>query len=219
MDKKFPPEANQSITGKIFFAFFFLLIIGSVAMTYWRIMVKKDYIIESQVDCDPEAEKCFVWECDPESSEEGEACVGDPEKDIWYYQIAKRKAYEIPLCDPEKDESCLPMDCDPKAEEGCEKVFCDEETKIAQEVECSDPEEYLKNNPSEPEEDLSETECEEGDETCIEQEENMGEEDSEEENEINLFPTEDTEDTEDTEEAVPPNADSQTENSNIEDGE
>lgn len=212
MDKKFPPEADQSIAGKIFFAVFFLLIVGSVVMTYWRIMVKKDYVIESQVDCDPEAEKCFVWECDPESSEEGEACVGDPEKDIWYYQIARRKAYRIPLCDPE-DESCLPMDCDPKVEEGCEVVFCNEETKIAQEVECSDPEEYLKNNPLE--EDFSETECEEGDETCIEQEENMGEEDSEEENEINLFPTEDAEDTE----TVPPNTDIQTENSDIEDGE
>ncbi|HRY82871.1 MAG TPA: hypothetical protein P5232_04215 [Candidatus Moranbacteria bacterium] len=148
---------------KIFFAVLFLLIAGSVALTYWRIMIKKDYVVEAQTDCDPETQKCFIWECDPASTVEGEACTGDEENDIWYYQIARRNASLIPLCDPDKDENCLPMDCDPSTENDCEIIFCNDENKIEQEVECNDPEEYLKNNPAEEDEDLSE-EDETGDE-------------------------------------------------------
>ena len=62
---------------KIFFIVVFLLLFGSVGATYLRIVVFKNYIVEAQADCDPETEKCFVWECDPASAVEGEACSGD----------------------------------------------------------------------------------------------------------------------------------------------
>lgn len=146
---------------KIFFIVLFLLVFGSIGATFLRIVVFKNYTLEAQADCDPEIEKCFVWECDPESSVEGEACTGDAESDIWYYQLVRRKAYNVPLCNPEQDENlpageaeCVPMECDSETEKGCEIVFCDEETKIEQEVECNDPAEYLLNNPEE-EEDIS----------------------------------------------------------------
>jgi len=161
---------------KIFFIVLFLLIFGSIGATYLRIVVFKNYIVEAQADCDPETEKCFFWQCDPNSTEEGEACTGDEENDSWYYQLIRRKAYDVPLCNPDDDELCTPMECNPEREEGCEIVFCDEETKIEQEVECSDPVEYLLNNPIE-EEDVSGDEigeesaeggvvCDEGDDTC-----------------------------------------------------
>lgn len=171
---------------KIFFLVFALLIIGSVAFTYWRIMIKKDYIVESQIDCDPYAETCFIWECDPASVVEGEACTGDPEADVWYYKIAERNAGNVPLCDPNIDESCEPWTCEPE-EKDCGEILCNEENKIEQEAECSDPEEYALNNPVEEkavecenppageaggdEECLSaqeEVSCEEGDEECVE---------------------------------------------------
>lgn len=146
---------------KIFFIVLFLLIFGSIGATFLRIVVFKNYTLEAQADCDPEIEKCFVWECDSNSTEEGEACTGDEEEDISYYQLIRRKAYNVPLCNPDEDESCVPMECDPETEKGCEIVFCDEETKIEQEVECSDPVEYLLNNPAEEEEGEAEGEIEE----------------------------------------------------------
>lgn len=180
---------------KIFFLVFFLLIIGSVAFTYYRIMVKKDYIIEGQTDCDPYTEKCFIWECDPDSTVEGEACTGDSETDIWYYKIARRNASRIPLCDPDTDEECDPWTCAPD-ELDCSEILCDEETKVDQEAECNDPEQYTIDNPVEEEEAVEcedppvgeaggdeeclaaeeETVCEEGDEECAANEEETGEE-------------------------------------------
>lgn len=160
-------EAQKSKSGKIFFIVFGLLILGSIFATYYRIMIKKNYVIEAQVDCDPYENKCFIWECDPKSDVVGEKCTGDAEKDIWYYNLAKRSASKIPLCDIETDESCSPMLCDP-GEKDCEQIFCNEENAAEQEVECSDPVEYTTNNPLEEEEDLSEEEvqCEEGDMEC-----------------------------------------------------
>lgn len=118
---------------KIFFIVFALLIAGSVAMTYWRIVVKRDYLVLAQTSCDPEAENCFVYECDPESEE----CTGNPEEDISYYAKIKKKAFNFP--------ECTEVECpDPVCEEGegdCELVFCTEEE--AEEWEsCNNPEEY-----------------------------------------------------------------------------
>lgn len=179
---------------KIFFLIFFLLIIGSVAATYWRIMIKKDYIVESQIDCDPYVENCFVWECDPQSSEEGEACTGDPEEDIWYYKIARRSASRIPLCDPNAKEDlsadevlCDPWTCE-VGEPDCEETLCDEETAVEQEAECNDPEQYALENPIEEES----IECEEGDEECLAEAESEEEVECEEGDEECLATEEET---------------------------
>ncbi|NTW27127.1 MAG: hypothetical protein HGA36_02285 [Candidatus Moranbacteria bacterium] len=159
-----------------------LLIVGSVGATYWRIMIKKDYIIESQIDCDPYENKCFVWECDPESSVEGEACTGDPESDIWYFQVAKRNAANISLCDPETDENCDPWTC-AEDEKDCSEIFCDEANMEEQfAASCNDPAQYVIDNPIEEEGDCAEDDeeclaieeesaCEEGDEECLAAEE------------------------------------------------
>jgi hypothetical protein len=145
---------------KILVIVIFILIAGVVAVTYWRIMIKKDYIISAQTDCDPAMEKCFIWNCDSKSTVEGEACTGDPETDTWYYKIIERKAYNIPLCDP-KDENCVALTC-PEEEADCEEVFCNVET-ATQGEECSDPETYIKEHP----EVLEEEACDpETDENC-----------------------------------------------------
>lgn len=172
---------------KIFFLVFFLLIIGAVGATYWRIMVKKDYVVSAQTDCDPYAENCFTWECDPDSTVEGEACTGDPETDSWYYKVIKRNASRIPLCDP-NDENCEALVCGENEPE-CSETLCDETTMEEQGVECNDPVKYTEENPLEEEalecaEDDEEclavqeevVECEEGDEECLAaQEETTGE--------------------------------------------
>jgi hypothetical protein len=132
---------------KIFLAVFFFLIIASVGVTFWRIYIKKDYIVQAQTDCDPTTEKCFVWQCDPKSTVEGEACTGDPDKDTWYYKIVKKNASLIPLCDP-NDENCKPLEC-ADGEKDCSVTLCDETNKKEQGVECNDPVQYNIDNPAE----------------------------------------------------------------------
>jgi len=149
---------------KIFLAVFFFLIIASVGVTYWRIVVKKDYVVQAQIDCDPTIENCFIWQCDPESTVEGEACIGDPESDIWYYKIAKRNASVIPLCDS-NDENCAPFEC-ADGEKDCSVALCDETNKAEQGVECNDPVQYNIDNPAE-----EESACAEDDEKCLAAEE------------------------------------------------
>ncbi|MFZ2226705.1 MAG: hypothetical protein WA064_04400 [Candidatus Moraniibacteriota bacterium] len=164
MDKQSLPEKNESKSGKIFFLIFGLLILGSVFATYYYIVIAKNYLVEAQKDCDPETQKCFVWTCDPASTVEGEACTGDAEKDIWYYNLIKRNASKVPLCDP-KDENCQALSCAP-GEKDCNEIFCTEENKVEQGVECNDPAEYVKNNPPEEEAVESVGECAPEDAQC-----------------------------------------------------
>lgn len=166
-----------------------LLIAASVAVTYWRYMVKRDYIVQAQTDCDPETEKCFIWKCNPASDVEGEACTGDPEADIWYYKIVRRNAKNIPLCDP-NDEECTALVCT-EGEAGCSEDLCTPENMPEGET-CNDPQQYLLENPPEDEEECAEddeeclaeqeaagAECEEGDEECAAESEECAPDDQE----------------------------------------
>lgn len=154
---------------KILLAVFVALIFISVGVTYWRMMIARDYIVEAQVDCDPYAEECFVWECDPQSSEEGEACTGEAEEDVWYFKVARRNAGNVPFCDPEEDEDCLPFLC-AEGEKDCEEEFCTEENmENYYATSCIDPVIFSAQNPVE-----EEDECLEED-GCVEDEEISGE--------------------------------------------
>ena len=117
-----------------------MLILASVGFTYYRIMVKRDYVIEAQTDCDPTTEKCFVYHCDPAT----ETCTGDAGQDTSYYKISRRVASLIPNCDP-KDENCQPFVCD-EGEKNCSETFCNEQTKQKGD-ECNDPVQYAIDNP------------------------------------------------------------------------
>ena len=155
-------EIKQDKKSKILLLVFILFILGSVAATYYRIFVKKDYIISAEMDCDPLEENCFVWECDPESNKEGEACTGNPEEDVWYYKIIHRKAFNIPLCDP-NNEDCEALVC-PEGEADCEEIQCTEETKGGEDI-CTNPLQYVSDHP-EALEDEEEMECDEELDDC-----------------------------------------------------
>ncbi|HBO16807.1 MAG: hypothetical protein UR69_C0001G0228 [Candidatus Moranbacteria bacterium GW2011_GWE2_35_2-] len=134
---------------KILIAVFIALIFISIGATFWRIVIKKDYIIESQVDCDPYSENCFVWECDPESFEEGEACTGNMEEDVWYFKVVRRNASDIPFCDPDADEECEPFLCS-EGEKDCGEEFCTEENmENYSATSCNDPAIFSAQNPIE----------------------------------------------------------------------
>jgi len=166
MDKKSSPKTDQSLAGKIFFLVFFLLIAGSVAVTYWRIMVKRDYIISAQMACDPVTETCFVSSCDPESDEE---CANTPEEErTTYYKTINKNAKNIPPCDPYKNECPEELSCE-SGEEDCEIILCDAEN-VPEGEECNDPVAYAAENASSEDETSTEKcDCNEpGDETAAE---------------------------------------------------
>lgn len=157
---------NKKSAGKILLVVFVLLIIGSVAITFYRIMIKRDYIVSAEADCDPAAEKCFVYVCDPESEE----CTGNPEEDTSYYKLIKKKASNIPLCDPNQ-EGCQALQCG-EGEKDCEEILCEAGNK--ERAECNDPEQYNLDHPVT--EDEAETACEEGDEECSQEGADINEE-------------------------------------------
>jgi len=154
-------EIKLDRKSKIFFLIFAILILVSVGVTYYRYMVKRDYIIQAQIDCDPTTENCFIWKCDPNSMVEGEECTGVPDKDIWYYKVLHRNAKNIPNCDP-KDESCTAYVCG-DGEKDCADVLC-APANVLKGEECNDPVKYNAENP--PEEDDFSNECAPDDEEC-----------------------------------------------------
>jgi len=165
----------------LFFVIFGFILFGSVAFAYYRIVERRDFMISAEAECDPYVEKCFVYVCDPATEE----CTGDPEEDTSYYKIMKRRAFNVPLCDPNTDESCEALIC-PEGEKDCSYELCEEGNIDG--IECVDPEQYTIDNPPEEEEEecaeddeecLSEeeSECEEGDEECLSKEESADEED------------------------------------------
>jgi hypothetical protein len=129
---------------KIFFWVLGVLILASIGVTYWRIMLKKDYIIEAEADCDPATETCFVYKCNPQTEE----CTGNPDEDTSYYKLIRRNASKIPTCDP-ADENCQPLVCG-EGEKDCEEILCTEQTKTPEDV-CSNPVQYNLENPAEEE--------------------------------------------------------------------
>jgi hypothetical protein len=155
-------ELKLDRKSKILFVILGVLIAGSITVTYWRYMVKHDYIIQAQAECDPETEKCFVWQCDPESMEDGVKCTGVPENDIWYYKIIRRNAKNIPSCDPTGDD-CTALIC-PLDEKDCSEELCTPEN-VPEGEECNDPVKYLEENP--PAYESNSQECAPDDQECL----------------------------------------------------
>lgn len=133
---------------KILFAVFTFIVIGSLLSSYNRYLVNHEYIVDTQVSCDPMTESCFVSLCDPEVDE---TCTGDPAEDTTYYKLLHRNAKYISLCDPNKTV-CETLIC-PPGEPECVVTLCNPDIS---EVECSDPETYMEMQQSQAEDDASE---------------------------------------------------------------
>jgi hypothetical protein len=136
---------SMELKDKWFVVTIFLILFGGIGYSYWHFVVDRGYTLVYHSDCDPTAESCYVWECDPDAVDEEEKCTGDPEKDVWYYTHLERLAKNVPECNVD-DANCDPFACD-EGEEGCCEVTCNEETAKADEVTCSDPETYIREHP------------------------------------------------------------------------
>lgn len=115
------------------------LIVVSLLVAFLRFFILRDYTIQSQIECDPYTESCFVYVCDPAAEE----CTGDPVQDTFYYKLLNREAYNIPLCDP-NTEGCNPLICS-ENENGCYVTFCD--PNLPEAPECTNPEQFIIDHP------------------------------------------------------------------------
>lgn len=107
---------------RIFYIILALLILGSIAATFVRIVVLKDYQIVAETSCDTTIEKCFSY-TDEESGE------------ISYYKLISKKAASIIACEAteEKDGCNEELTCT-EGEISCSYTYCDSENLAEGEV-------------------------------------------------------------------------------------
>lgn len=124
---------KENIGNKIFYAVMFLLIAVSVGVTYYKIVVLKDYQIVAQVSCNPATEKCFETICDPATDD---TCTATSTPT--YYKNISKKANTIYLC----EQTAEKLGCNEElfcttGEPDCSYTFCDP-TKLADGEKCSE---------------------------------------------------------------------------------
>ncbi len=101
--------------GSTWWIVFFALVIVLVAgMRYYDYVVKKNFLFDVAVECDPSSETCFVWDCD----------VNDPECDSTPYKKVEILAQNSPKC--LEEHSCENFSCDGLEE--CSVTTCSDET-------------------------------------------------------------------------------------------
>ena len=122
------------------------MIFISFGLVAYRYLIKKDYVVHFEVDCDPYGEPCFVRNCDPLGRQKDRLCTGDPDKDIRYYKIIHKNSNKISSCDVNEEE-CEPLFCG-ENEPDCGFVFCNKDNKEKYGADfCNDPMMYRVANP------------------------------------------------------------------------
>jgi len=98
---EFNKDRKTVVLNRIFYFVLFLMIAISIVLTFVKIVIQKDYQITAEVSCDPNFEKCFVWECDPT---EDDTCPENPADRISYYKIISKKASNIEACEATEEK-------------------------------------------------------------------------------------------------------------------
>lgn len=107
---------------KIFYTVLVLLIVVSVATTFYKIVILKDYQIVAEVSCDQTIEKCFQY-TDEESGE------------VSYYKLISKKASDIVACEATEEKlGCTEELSCVDGEENCSYTYCDPENLAEGEV-------------------------------------------------------------------------------------
>jgi hypothetical protein len=123
-DKSQSSKRQRSII--ILFSF---LILASLIAVLCRVYLRGDYMLSSEVGCDPAEESCFVRVCEEEC---------DPENLYEYYKIRTVSAAYAPTCNPLIEE-CPDIAC--SAIPTCVETLCTEEN-VTETESCNDPKAY-----------------------------------------------------------------------------
>jgi len=129
-------EQKSNKANKIFYIILALLIIASIAATFYKIVIMKNYQITAQVFCDPKTEKCFVSVCDPSADDTCSAASTTEERTTYYKNISK-KAASISACEAtlEKNGCGEELSCT-TGEADCSYTYCDP-NNLGEGEECS----------------------------------------------------------------------------------
>jgi hypothetical protein len=100
-----------------------LALVTTVAVSYYKYILLQDFMIYAQVECNPESEECFIFQCSPDDDAE---CSFNEEEQFTYYKIIYKPAYDIPSCNT-LNEECEELSCD-TYESKCEVIYCSDET-------------------------------------------------------------------------------------------
>lgn len=119
-------EKKSKSTSRIFYAIFALLVIGSVGVTFVKIVMERDYQVVAMTSCSPQSEKCFVSVCDPDSDS---TCPTEESMRTTYYKLISKKAAAITLCEATTNKiGCgAELSCTPN-EESCYYTYCNPAT-------------------------------------------------------------------------------------------
>lgn len=125
-------DKKSKNANRVFYMILVLLIIGSVGVTFFKIVIKKDYQILAETSCDPKTEKCFARTCDPTSDSTCPAIEADR---TTYYKIISKNASSIALCEATTDK----IGCDTELsctsnEISCSYTYCNPDELIDGEV-------------------------------------------------------------------------------------
>lgn len=105
---------------------FLILLIGSVAASFVRYYILKDFQILAQTSCDPASEICFQIECDSDLEEN--CNLTEDGQSVSYYKYIYKNASTIYQC--EKTEEKLGCNEELSCVEGendCSYEYCSEE--------------------------------------------------------------------------------------------
>lgn len=95
---------------------FIATILFVIGVRYYDSIVRRDFLIEATISCDPMHEACFAWDCDVET---------DPTCDQTPYKKIALPAYSASHCLEEND--CPEFSCEAAA--GCTTTYCSDETR------------------------------------------------------------------------------------------
>jgi hypothetical protein len=121
---------------KILIALFFAIVLISASFTYYKIVIKQDFIISGEADCDPNIERCFARPCGEDNE------CRDPTAKFSYYKIVNKNFKNVE-CGVD-NENCRVLTCN-QEEKNCDSVLCNGQNMKKGE-ECNDPEIYNAGN-------------------------------------------------------------------------
>jgi hypothetical protein len=125
-------------SGKIILGILALLIVFIIGYKYHQFFLGMNYLMVAAVNCDPETEECFQYNCILDGDEE--YWCDDTGSLLFYdgtpYKKLKVMGYDAPEC--LEAMTCLDLTCEDIDGE-CETVYCSEETVN---VDTADGDEY-----------------------------------------------------------------------------
>lgn len=107
-------------SSKYIFAIIFVLFCVTVGYRYYQYMVKKNFILEVNVACDPAIENCFKADC----------VATSPDCDTTTYKKVSILAHDAPKC--LEEHNCEGFTCDGIA--SCSITSCSADTLVDGEV-------------------------------------------------------------------------------------